>query len=46
MFFSLGKSDCPYYARAELLGDKLERNLPNFKLHKIVKQPDDWEVSI
>ncbi|XP_063424072.1 putative malate dehydrogenase 1B [Mytilus trossulus] len=38
-----GKSECPYYARAELLGDKLARNLPNFQLHKIVQQPDDWE---
>ena len=37
-------SDCPYYARAELLGDKLALNLPDFKLHKIVIQPDEWEV--
>lgn len=38
------KSECPYYARAELLGDKLARNLPNFKLHKIVQKPGDWET--
>ena len=43
MYF-VGKSACPYYARAELLGDKLERNLTNFKLHKILKQEDEWEV--
>ncbi|KAK3106224.1 hypothetical protein FSP39_015499 [Pinctada imbricata] len=38
-----GKSDCPYYARAELLGDKLALNLPDFKLHKIVIQPEEWD---
>lgn len=38
-----GKADCPYYARCELLGDKLARNLPDFKLHKIVKQTGEWE---
>ncbi|OWF42631.1 putative malate dehydrogenase 1B [Mizuhopecten yessoensis] len=38
-----GKADCPYYARCELLGDKLAKNLPDFCLHKIVKQNDEWE---
>lgn len=42
---SLGKSDCPYYARSELLGDKLVRNLPDFQLHKIVIKPEEWDVS-
>ena len=41
-----GKADCPYYVRTELLGDRLQRNLSDFKVHKIVKQPDDWEVVI
>jgi len=29
-----------------LLGDKLSKNLPDFKLHKIVKQPSEWDVCI
>ncbi|WAR04204.1 MDH1B-like protein [Mya arenaria] len=41
-FVIAGEADCPYYARAELLGDKLAINLPDFKLHKIVKTPDEW----
>jgi hypothetical protein len=40
-----GKSDCPYFARVELLGDRLSKNLPSFKLHKIVKTPDEWQVT-
>ncbi|CAH1774249.1 unnamed protein product, partial [Owenia fusiformis] len=43
-FVIAGSSNCPYYARAELLADKLERNLDDFKLHKIVKQPGDWQT--
>lgn len=39
----LGKSDCPYYARSELLGDKLVKNLPDFQLHKIVIKPEEWD---
>lgn len=38
-----GKADCPYFARAELLGDKLNINLPDFKLHKIIKRPEEWQ---
>lgn len=45
VFLSLGKSDCPYYARSELLGDKLVKNLPDFQLHKIVIKPEEWDVS-
>lgn len=42
-FVIAGRADCPYFARAELLGDKLAINLPDFKLHKIVKTPDEWK---
>ncbi|KAH3699556.1 putative malate dehydrogenase 1B [Dreissena polymorpha] len=42
-FVIAGQADCPYYARAELLGDKLAINLPDFKLHKIVKTQDEWQ---
>ena len=45
MIASKGKSDCPYFAKAELLGDYLAANLPNFKIHKIVKDPNEWDVS-
>lgn len=38
-----GKANCPFYAKAELLGDELALNLPDFKIHKIVKQPEEWE---
>ncbi|BFZ22824.1 hypothetical protein BsWGS_25863 [Bradybaena similaris] len=38
-----GRSDCPYFARCELLGDRLARNLQKFKLHKIIVQPEKWE---
>ncbi len=40
----LGSSECPRYAKAELLGDRLERSLPNFRVHKVVKQPGEWEA--
>ena len=45
-FVIAGKADCPYYAKAELLGDQLSRNLPDFKIHKIVKNPADWDVIV
>ncbi len=41
----VGSADCPYFAKAEVLGDSLTYNLPNFKLHKIVIQPNEWDVS-
>lgn len=44
-FVIAGKSNCPYYAKAELLGDTLARNLPNFRIHKIVIEPSEWNVS-
>ncbi|TNN17538.1 putative malate dehydrogenase 1B isoform 1 [Schistosoma japonicum] len=37
------KSNCPFYARVELVADKLSLNLPNFRVTKIVKQPQDWK---
>ncbi|XP_071488288.1 putative malate dehydrogenase 1B [Diadema antillarum] len=42
-FVIAGKADCPYYARVELLADELNANLPDFSVHKIVKQPKEWE---
>ncbi|RUS77226.1 hypothetical protein EGW08_015018, partial [Elysia chlorotica] len=42
-FVVAGRSDCPYFARAELLGDRLAKNLNKFKLHKIMIQPDQWD---
>uniref|UniRef100_A0A674HZM6 Putative malate dehydrogenase 1B n=1 Tax=Terrapene triunguis TaxID=2587831 RepID=A0A674HZM6_9SAUR len=38
-----GKADCPHFAKAELLADYLQINLPNFKIHKITQHPDKWE---
>ncbi|XP_060138078.1 putative malate dehydrogenase 1B isoform X3 [Zootoca vivipara] len=38
-----GKADCPYYAKAELLADYLQKNLPHFRVHKITQHPDNWE---
>ncbi|EDO45840.1 predicted protein [Nematostella vectensis] len=42
-FVVSGRSDCPFYAKAELLADELSLNLPDFKVHKIVKRPDEWD---
>jgi len=39
-----GKANCPYYAKAELLADYLQANLPDFSVHKITQHPDEWEV--
>nr|XP_051704211.1 putative malate dehydrogenase 1B isoform X2 [Oryctolagus cuniculus] len=38
-----GRADCPYYAKAELLGDYLQKNLPDFRIYKITQHPDVWE---
>ncbi|NXY29035.1 MDH dehydrogenase, partial [Pomatorhinus ruficollis] len=38
-----GKANCPYYAKAELLADYLQTNLPSFRVHKIIQHPDKWE---
>ncbi|CAF1572469.1 unnamed protein product [Rotaria sp. Silwood1] len=48
-FVIAGKANCPHYAKAELLGDYLQRNLPNFTIHKWsieAKNWDDWINSI
>uniref|UniRef100_A0AAY4ASU6 Lactate/malate dehydrogenase C-terminal domain-containing protein n=1 Tax=Denticeps clupeoides TaxID=299321 RepID=A0AAY4ASU6_9TELE len=42
-FFFAGKSDCPFYAKAELLADLLQRSLPDFRVHKISIHPADWK---
>ncbi|RXN29951.1 malate dehydrogenase 1B [Labeo rohita] len=42
-FVLAGKADCPYYAKAELLADVLQRNLPDFHIHKICVHPKVWE---
>lgn len=41
---STGRANCPYYAKAELLADYLQANLPDFRVHKITQHPDRWEV--
>ncbi|XP_049609915.1 putative malate dehydrogenase 1B isoform X2 [Syngnathus scovelli] len=41
-FVLAGQTDCPYYAKAELLADRLQRSLPNFQIHKISILPDEW----
>jgi len=38
-----GTSNCPFYARAELLADELALKLPSFSVHKIVINPSDWQ---
>lgn len=40
----LGRADCPFYAKAELLADYLQKNLPDFRVHKITQHPHVWEV--
>ncbi|XP_072817487.1 putative malate dehydrogenase 1B isoform X3 [Vicugna pacos] len=38
-----GRADCPYYAKAELVADYLQKNLPDFRIHKITQHPHVWE---
>lgn len=42
-FVIAGKANCPYYAKAELLADYLQKNLPDFRVFKITQHPDVWE---
>ena len=35
-----------YYAKAEMVADNLARNLPDFKVHKIMIESNEWEVSL
>lgn len=37
-----GRSDCPFFARTELLADELQLRLPEFAVHKIVVTPQEW----
>ncbi|KAL6115443.1 mdh1b [Pungitius sinensis] len=41
-FVLAGKADCPHYAKAELLADRLQRSLPDFRIHKISILPHEW----
>ncbi|KAM4626190.1 putative malate dehydrogenase 1B [Discoglossus pictus] len=42
-FVLAGRADCPYYAKAEVLANYLQENLPNFRVHKITQHPQAWE---
>uniref|UniRef100_A0A2K6K427 Putative malate dehydrogenase 1B n=1 Tax=Rhinopithecus bieti TaxID=61621 RepID=A0A2K6K427_RHIBE len=42
-FVIAGRADCPYYAKTELLADYLQKNLPDFRIHKITQRPEVWE---
>ncbi|XP_038605349.1 putative malate dehydrogenase 1B isoform X1 [Tachyglossus aculeatus] len=42
-FVLAGRADCPFFAKAEILADYLQKNLPNFRIHKIKQHPDFWE---
>ncbi|KAB1278849.1 putative malate dehydrogenase 1B [Camelus dromedarius] len=42
-FVLAGRADCPYYAKAELVADYLQKNLPDFRIHKITQHPHVWE---
>ncbi|KAM9334300.1 putative malate dehydrogenase 1B [Symphorus nematophorus] len=42
-FVLAGRTDCPLYAKAELLADSLQKSLPNFSIHKISILPDKWQ---
>ncbi|KAA8579838.1 hypothetical protein FQN60_006931 [Etheostoma spectabile] len=39
----VSKTDCPHYAKAELLADRLQRCLPNFRIQKISILPREWK---
>lgn len=39
-----GRSDCPYYAKSELLADKLATNLQSFSIHKETVRADAWSA--
>ncbi|XP_008143512.1 putative malate dehydrogenase 1B [Eptesicus fuscus] len=42
-FVLAGRADDPYYAKAELLADYLQKNLPDFHIFKITQHPHVWE---
>ncbi|XP_076437373.1 putative malate dehydrogenase 1B [Babylonia areolata] len=43
-FVIAGRSDCPLFARVEMLGDYLAKNLPSFHVHKIIQTPEEWRT--
>jgi len=43
-FVIAGTAACPYYAKLEELCDSLKRNLPDFRIFKIVMSESDWVV--
>lgn len=45
-FVIAGKSNCPHYVKAELLGDACAKNLPNFQVYKKVVDSNEWNVII
>ncbi|XP_024281962.1 putative malate dehydrogenase 1B [Oncorhynchus tshawytscha] len=42
-FVLAGKANCPYFAKAELLADLLQRSLPKFSIHKLCMHPNEWQ---
>ncbi|XP_056286992.1 putative malate dehydrogenase 1B isoform X2 [Pseudoliparis swirei] len=42
-FVLAGRSDCPHYARVELLADCLQSSLPDFRITKISILPHEWQ---
>ncbi|KAL4635808.1 putative malate dehydrogenase 1B [Arapaima gigas] len=42
-FVLAGRADCPHFAKAELLADALQRNLPDFHIHKLRVHPHKWQ---
>ncbi|XP_036899392.1 putative malate dehydrogenase 1B isoform X2 [Sturnira hondurensis] len=42
-FVLAGRADCPFYAKAEVLADYLQKNLPDFQIYKITQHPHVWE---
>ncbi|XP_068446420.1 putative malate dehydrogenase 1B isoform X1 [Clinocottus analis] len=42
-FVLAGQTDCPDYARAELLADLLQTSLPDFRIQKISILPHQWQ---
>ncbi|KAJ8004205.1 hypothetical protein DPEC_G00156370 [Dallia pectoralis] len=42
-FVLAGKANCPYFAKAELLSDLLQRSLPKFSIYKICVHPSEWQ---
>ena len=41
-FIIAGRSDCPYYAKTELLGDVLTQSLDQLEIKKHVISPEAW----